>query len=71
MKLIQVGDRCINCEHITHATFTPAGISEAELVLSFGCDCQLFYGPEAEQLWARLSHLSLKILPPEQLASLA
>ena len=72
MKFFQIGDRIINCEHLTHATFNPAGTSEAELVLSFGCeDVSIFYGSEAEQLWARLSHLSLKLLPPEKLASLA
>lgn len=73
MKLFQIGDRCINADHLTHATFTPGDQVEAQLVISFvGCeDCQIFYGHEAEQLWARLRILSLKLLSPEQLASLA
>lgn len=72
MKFFQIGDRLINADHITHATYTHDQ-GEPQLVVSFvGCeDCQIFYGSEAEQLWARLSHLSLKLLPPEKLASLA
>lgn len=71
MKLFQIGDRIINVDRITYATFNPG--TEPELILSFndGDDLAIFYGPEAEQLWARLSHLSLKLLPPEKLASLA
>lgn len=72
MKFFQIGDRLINADHITHACFSPADTQEAELVLSFGCeDVSIFYGIEAEQLWGRLSHLALKVLPPEQLKSLA
>lgn len=67
MKFFQIGDRIINCEHITHVCYVPDGLNGIELIVSFGCDeCSLFYGSEAQDLWARLSYMSLKVLPTSE-----
>ena len=67
-----IGNRAINMDAITHASFEPgAGSTGAQLVLSFGGDdTQIFYDTEAETVWTLIKLHSKKafVIPPSRAA---
>lgn len=68
LLIYTIGNRAINLDTITHASFEPgAGHEGAQLVLSFGGDdTQIFYDSQAEQVWGLIRFHSKKVfaVPP-------
>ena len=70
MKLIRIGDRLLNIDAITHASFDEAHTYPAteetfpECCISFaGDDCCILYGPEAVRMWGYLTDYAGNLNP--------
>jgi hypothetical protein len=68
MKLVTIGDRTINLETMTAATWMPqttvesGTIRQRRIIISFGCDdTEIFYEAEADALWACLQIQAMRL----------
>lgn len=76
-QLIRVGDRIVDLNAVTHATFDPEAVDlyggnpHHECTLSFGCDeIQVFHEGEADVVWKLLSDRASNLTPLPEMAGI-